>query len=81
MFSFSNVIFGTQLNPRKIESDIEFSRRRDQVTFRVYSPNKGYICVKMMARHGVFDFVSLLSFFVKFDKQCANSTQGSQSPN
>ena len=42
MFDFSIVLLAAQVN-RKIESDIELSRRRDQVTLRVYSRNKGYI--------------------------------------
>ena len=40
------------------------------------SRNKGYICVKMMARHRGFVFVRffVLSSVIKFDKKCANST-------
>ena len=43
MFNFSIVRLAAQVN-RKIESDIEFSGRRDQVTLRVYSRNKRYMC-------------------------------------
>ena len=66
-----------------MEGDIEFSGRPDQVTLLVYLPNKGYICVKMMATHRVFVFVSFffLSSVIKFDKKFANSAQRSQSPN
>ena len=63
-FCFSIVLLAAQLN-RKIESDIEFSGRRDQVTLRVYSRNKGYICVEMMVRHLVFVWVSLVFFSFK----------------
>ena len=77
MFNFSIVLLAAQVNG-KIESDIEFSMRRDQFTLHVYSPNKGYICVKMMARHQVFVFVGLFFFLsfesvLKIDKKCANS--------
>ena len=82
MFNFVIVLLAAQVN-RKIESDIEFSRHRDQVTLHVYSRNKGYIFVNMMVRHRVFVFVSFffLSSVLKIDEKCANSTQTSQSPN
>ena len=54
MFNFSIVVLAAQINS-KIESDI--SGRRDQVTWHVYSRNKGCFCVKMMPRHRVFVFV------------------------
>ena len=62
-FKFSIVLLAAEVN-RKIESNIEFSVRRDQVPLLVYSRNKGYIFVKMMAKYRVFVFVSL--FFVSF---------------
>ena len=70
--NFVIVLLGAQVN-RKIESDIEFSGRRDQVTVK-------HLC-QMMARYRVLVFVSflLLSSVIKFDKKCANSTQRSQS--
>ena len=55
MINFSIVLLAAQVN-RKIESDIKFSGHRDQVTLHVYSRNKGYICVKMMARHRILVF-------------------------
>ena len=68
----------------KIESDIEFSGRRDQVILHVFSKNKANICVKMMARHRVF-FVGLFLFsykcFKDWQEMCEFSTQRSQSPN
>ena len=81
-FNFSIVLLAAQVN-REIESDIIVSGRRDQVTSHVYSRNKGYICVKMMARLRVFAFVGsfFLSSVLKIDKKCANSTQRSQQPN
>ena len=76
-FNFVIVLLAAQVN-RKIESDIEFSRRRDQVTaacLHAKQSNDGKI-------QG-FCFVSFLylSSVIKFDKKCANSTQKSQSPN
>ena len=64
----------------KIESDIEFSGHRDQVTIACLLAKQWSICVKMMARYW---FLFLLVFFsvMKFDKKCTNSTQRSQSPN
>ena len=62
MFNFSIVLLAAQVN-RKIESHIEFSGRRYHITLRVYSRNKGYICLKMMARHRVIVFVNLITFF------------------
>ena len=61
MFNFSIVVLDAQVNC-KIGSDIEFSGRRDQVTWHVYSRNKGYFRVKMMPRHQVFVFVSFFLF-------------------
>ena len=40
-FNFSIVVLAAQVN-RKIESDIEFTGHRDQVTCHVYSRKKGY---------------------------------------
>ena len=81
--NFSIVLLAPQGN-RKIKSDNDFSGRHDQVIVRVYKLVKKriYICVKMMARHRVFVFVSLSFYFfissvIKFDKKCANSTQRS----
>ena len=83
IFATFNFSIAAQVN-RKIEGDIEFSERHDQVNqLHVYSRNKGYICVKMMARHRVFVnvsfFILFLCFFfsivLKIDKKCANSTQ------
>ena len=79
---FLLALLAAQVN-RKIESDIKFSGCRDQVTSGVYSRNQGYICVKVMARHLVFVFDSLVFFLssvIMFDKRCANSTQRSQLP-
>ena len=61
-FNFSIVLLVAQVNC-KIESDIEFSGRRDQVPLHAYSRNKGYIRVKMMARHGVFYLILFVWFF------------------
>ena len=63
MFNFSIVLVAAQVN-RKIKSHIEFSGRLDHITLRVYSRNKGYICVKMMARHRVIVFLNLIYFFI-----------------
>ena len=59
MFNISIVLLAAQVN-RKIGSDIEISGRRHQIT-HVYSRNKGYICVKMMAQVSV-----LLVWFSSF---------------
>ena len=64
-FNISIVLLAAQVN-RKIESDFEFSGRRFQVTLPIYSRNKGYICVKMMARHRVFVLLAWLFFFQVF---------------
>ena len=61
MFNFSIIVLLVAQVNRKIESDIEFNRI--QVTSHVYSRNKGYICVKMMARHWVFVFVFVGLFY------------------
>ena len=63
MLNFSVVLLAEQVN-RIIESHVEFSGRRDHITLRVYSRNKGYICVKMMARHRVIVFLNLIYFFL-----------------
>ena len=63
-FNFSIVLLPARVH-RKIESDIEFSGHREQVTLHVYSRDKRYICVKMMASNRVFVFVSLVFFSLK----------------
>ena len=63
MFNISIVLLAAQVN-RKIGSDIEISGRRYQITLHVYSRNKGYICVKMMAR--VFVLLVWFSSFKYF---------------
>ena len=55
-FNSSIVLLATQVN-RKIESDIEFSGRCDQVTLRVYSETKD-TSVLNDGRHRGFVFVS-----------------------
>ena len=81
-FKFSIVLLAAHVN-RKIESDMEFSGRRDQVTLCVYSRSKG--CQNDGKTPGCFVFVSLVFFLlssvIKFDKKCANSTQRSLFPN
>ena len=75
---FSIVLLAEQVNG-KIESAIEFSGRRDQVTLRV---TNGYICGKMTDRLLLFCLLVFCSFKCqKGDKKCANSTQRSQSSN
>lgn len=63
MFNISIVLLAAQVN-RKIGSDIEISGRRYQITLHVYSRNKGYICVKMMAQ--VFVLLVWFSSFKHF---------------
>ena len=65
MFNFSIVLLAAQVN-RKIESEIEFSGRRFHVTLRVYSRNKGHICVKMMASHRILVFLVWFFLFQVF---------------
>ena len=80
-FNFVIVFLAAQVK-RKIESDIEFSGHRDQVTAACLLGKQWSICVKWW-QDSEFFFVSLLflSSVIKFDKKCANSTQRSQSPN
>ena len=81
MFNFVIVLFAAQEN-HKIENDIEFSGRHDQVTAACLLSTMKHLC-QMMARYRVFVFFRFLflSSVIKFDNKCANSTQRSQSLN
>ena len=60
-FKFFIVLLAAQVN-RKIESDIELSRRRDQVTAAFLLAKQWSICVKWWQDTG-FLFLSVFLFF------------------